>query len=68
MMLSKFKRDTCVGVISFCSLHTSYGNHRADYDYFKRKSIHINSHGDQAQGYIFGLTVVVESSLCQLYD
>jgi hypothetical protein len=48
----KFKRDTCVS-ISFYSLHTSYGNHRENYDCFKRKSIHIDSHRDLAQGYVF---------------
>jgi hypothetical protein len=34
---------------------------------FKRKSVYIDAHGDQAQGYIFWLTVVVDSRLCQLY-
>jgi hypothetical protein len=43
---------TCVA-ISFCSLHTSYGNHRAYCDFFKRKSIYIDAQGDQAQSYIF---------------
>jgi hypothetical protein len=54
MILSNFRRDACVEIL-FCSLHTYYGNHRADYDCFKKKSIHINSHIDQAQGYIFGV-------------
>jgi hypothetical protein len=52
MILSKFKRDTFVS-IWFCSFHTYYGNHRAYYDCFKRKPVHIKAHIYQSQGYIF---------------